>query len=40
MAVSMTNRTMPFVLGALFIIPVAGTFPSSLKDKKSQNATI
>ena len=25
MAVSMTNRTMPFVLGALFIIPVAGT---------------
>ena len=25
MAISMTNRTMPFVLGALCIIPVAGT---------------
>ena len=25
MAISMTTRTMPFVLGALFIIPVAGT---------------
>lgn len=25
MAISMTNRTMLFVLGALFIIPVAGT---------------